>query len=192
MTPVVARIHSRICAEGESDPAGGRASKGRQLCHHAGSFTLVDIARPAIRGMLGIIMTWYSKGLHFECQRSGRCCTGEPGRVWLSDEEVSGLASALGIDDDAFRRRYTVTVHRRGVSLVEKPNNDCIFYRRGHGCQVYEQRPRQCRTWPFWRSNLRSEADWTEAASACPGMNKGPLVTVAEIDSCSENDGLPR
>ena len=41
----------------------------------------------------------------------------------------------------------------------------------GHGkCSVYHLRPTQCRTWPFWASNLRSERDWREAAAHCPGM----------------------
>ena len=48
-------------------------------------------------------------------------------------------------------------------------------------CTVYDTRPRQCRTWPFWNSNLRSREAWDEAAEACPGCNKGDLVPLEQI-----------
>ena len=60
------------------------------------------------------------------------------------------------MSEESFRRRYTEDVYRRGVTLVEKADNhDCIFYDRQRGCTVYEDRPRQCRTWPFWRPLLK-------------------------------------
>ena len=41
-------------------------------------------------------------------------------------------------------------------SLVEYANGDCVFFdSERRSCKVYALRPRQCRTWPFWESNLR-------------------------------------
>jgi uncharacterized protein len=136
-------------------------------------------------------MTWYAEGLRFSCQRSGNCCTGAPGQVWVSEAEIDGLALATGLDADSFRRRYTRTIYRRGVSLTEKANNDCVFFRTGHGCQVYEQRPRQCRTWPFWRALLSSPEAWAAAAKDCPGIGKGRLHQLDEIEANRQDDGLP-
>jgi hypothetical protein len=47
---------------------------------------------------------------------------------------------------------------------------------------VYAARPRQCRTWPFWDSNLKSPDDWKHACEACPGSGKGELHSLAQIE----------
>ena len=136
---------------------------------------------------------WYHNGLQFSCTQCGHCCTGDPGFVWLSEEECDALADRMGLEPLAFRRRYTRVVHRKGQkhrSLVEQANHDCIFWRQGVGCSVYEQRPLQCRTWPFWRSNLRSAEDWSEAAEECPGMNQGDRHDAATISATAAADGL--
>mgnify|MGYP006294009427 CR=1 FL=1 len=133
---------------------------------------------------------WYREGLRFACTQCGRCCTGEPGNVWISEEEIVTLAARLGIDEAAFRRRYTVE-RRKGISLTEKSNNDCVFYQRDHGCTVYEDRPRQCRTWPFWRCNLGEPEDWRLAGEECPGVDRGPVHDAEAIRRIAADDGLP-
>jgi uncharacterized protein len=146
--------------------------------------------RPAIiRGRMP--EPWYKDGLRFTCTQCGNCCTGAPGSIWVSEAEIAALALRLGIDEAAFRKRYTRTVKGRGVSLVEKPNNDCVFWARGRGCTVYEDRPKQCRTWPFWRPLLESRADWDASAEGCPGMNRGKLHAAASIAASAADDGLP-
>ena len=103
------------------------------------------------------------------------------GASWApADEEVEALSIRLGMSENAFRRTYT---RREGDrrTLIEKPNNDCIFYQEGVGCTVYEQRPKQCRTWPFWESNLKSERHWRKTVEICPGSGEGRLYTIEEI-----------
>ena len=39
---------------------------------------------------------WYSGGLAFECTRCGHCCTGDPGFVWVTEEELAAIAKFLG------------------------------------------------------------------------------------------------
>jgi len=133
---------------------------------------------------------WYREGLRFTCTRCGNCCGGGPGYVWVSEDEIAALAERLGMDESAFRRRYTRKL-KRGVSLVEKANYDCVFYDARKGCTVYRQRPRQCRTWPFWRTNLESPVDWEYAAEGCPGMDRGRLHDAATIAATAAEDGLP-
>ena len=135
---------------------------------------------------------WYASGLKFSCTQCGRCCGGAPGDVWISEEEITQLAQRLGLDDASFRRKYTRTVRRRGISLVEKANYDCIFFDKKRGCTVYEDRPLQCRTWPFWRANLRSPEDWAEESAMCPGMDRGTLIDADTITATAAHDGLPR
>ena len=126
---------------------------------------------------------WYADGLRFKCTGCGDCCTGAPGYVWVNKAEIEQLANALGfIDVGKFEGKY---IRKIGIrkSLVEFPNGDCVFFENGtRRCLVYENRPRQCRTWPFWDSNLDTEARWQETSENCPGCDKGKLYSLEEVD----------
>lgn len=123
---------------------------------------------------------WFSDGLRFECTRCGNCCTGEPGYVWLNEAETAALAAACGETLERFIDIYCRPVGTRR-SLRELDDGSCVFYRPGVGCTVYEHRPRQCRTWPFWDSNLDTPTDWAETSRGCPGIGQGRIFTVEEI-----------
>jgi len=122
---------------------------------------------------------WYREGLRFSCLACGACCTGGPGYVWVSDEEIERIAAFLGLERAVFRRRYLVLGYR-GYSLREKAGYDCVFLDGGR-CTIYPVRPRQCRSFPFWPETLRSRADWERFARDCPGMNHGRLYSLEEI-----------
>src|SRR5205807_1713030 len=77
---------------------------------------------------------------------------------------------------------YTHLAHR-GRSLREKSNGDCVFYDRSAGCTIYAVRPRQCRTWPFWESNVAKPEAWRRTCEVCPGSGQGDLITPEEIIS---------
>ena len=131
---------------------------------------------------------WYAAGLAFECTGCGACCAGPgEGYVWVTPKEIVDIAAKLQISEAEMRRKYVRKVGRN-FSLVErKDNNDCIFLvpdgKGGRKCKVYDVRPVQCRTWPFWPSNLASPDDWAYAGLRCPGMNRGPLHDINEIES---------
>src|SRR4051812_27668894 len=123
---------------------------------------------------------WYHEGLRFRCTRCGHCCTGQPGYVWVNDEELAALAEHHGEPVNQTAALYTRPVGRRR-SLREKPNGDCVFYDRSAGCTVYPARPRQCRTWPFWESNVATPESWQRTRAACPGSGRGELIPADEI-----------
>lgn len=131
---------------------------------------------------------WYSDGLRFTCTQCGNCCTGAPGTVKVSDEEIAALASHLGMSRRKFRSTYTRRVDGF-TSLREKENYDCVFYDETKGCRVYRRRPRQCRTWPYWRALVDSPERWEEAAEHCPGMNEGELHSPEMIELSVLDDG---
>lgn len=131
------------------------------------------------RGLV-VSLPWYADGLRFACTRCGNCCTGRPGFVWVTDDEVRAIADFRSEPIDEVVGLYT----RREVrqrSLKERANGDCIFYDRQAGCTIYDVRPRQCRTWPFWESTTASPADWAVAAAECPGCDHGELIPADEI-----------
>ena len=133
---------------------------------------------------------WYWEGLRFECQRCGGCCAGSPGRVWITEDELSQIAAFLGLATDDFRAGYTEEVEGRGRCLNERSNYDCIFYNHKEGCVIYPSRPRQCCTWPFWSWNVETEERWRYTAMDCKGVGKGRLFDVDEISLYAANDGL--
>jgi Fe-S-cluster containining protein len=123
---------------------------------------------------------WYREGLAFTCTRCGACCTGAPGYVWVNEEQIEALSQFLGESIAEFTRRYVRRVGPR-LSLVERPNGDCVFWDREAGCTVYPARPVQCRTWPFWPENIESPEDWRDTTHGCPGADKGRWHSLEEI-----------
>jgi Fe-S-cluster containining protein len=108
--------------------------------------------------------------------------------VLVSEGEANALAARLGMSVGDFLERYTHKTSQ-GRSLKERKTEfgyDCVFLDRekipGKAvCGVYEDRPAQCRTWPFWKSNLTSRNAWERAKRTCPGMDKGKQYTVQQI-----------
>jgi Fe-S-cluster containining protein len=124
---------------------------------------------------------WYAVGLRFECQQCSRCCRGEPGYVWINDDDIRRMAGALGLLPDEFMRAYVRRVGSR-LSLTELPGGDCVLWGGlERGCLVYDVRPVQCQTFPFWREHLKSRRAWDALARSCPGLNQGRLYTLKDI-----------
>jgi hypothetical protein len=123
---------------------------------------------------------WFKDGLKFTCTQCGKCCTGAPGFVWVNDAEIKALAERVNETVSNFERIYVRNVGNRR-SLNELEDGSCVFFRHNYGCTVYEHRPRQCRTWPFWDSNIETQESWKQTCEICPGSGRGELHTVESI-----------
>ncbi|MFH1980464.1 MAG: YkgJ family cysteine cluster protein [Pseudomonadota bacterium] len=117
---------------------------------------------------------FFDSGIRFRCRQCGRCCTGAPGIIRVSAAEAAAIAAALAMDERQFVRTCLQPI-AGSLSIREHADGRCLFYE--NGCRIYPQRPRQCRTYPFWLSNLRSTARWQETLAACPGIGSGSLFT---------------
>ena len=132
---------------------------------------------------------WYADGLQFECTMCGACCTGAPGVVRFSESEAKGIAKRLRITVAEFLERFTHHIGggRRSLNEVETEYGfDCVFLDRttmpGKAvCSLYEDRPLQCRTFPWWPENLKSPRTWNSVARSCEGVGHGPMVPISEI-----------
>ena len=125
---------------------------------------------------------WYADGLQFECSQCGDCCTGAPGFVWVQQQEIDDLAREVELSSEEFEEKYVRKIGARR-SLREFPNGDCVFFDTDkRGCSVYQARPIQCRTWPFWDSNLKNEKSWKATCKECPGSGTGKVYTLEEIE----------
>ena len=127
---------------------------------------------------------WYENGLRFTCTQCGNCCSGFEGYVWVNDEEIARIAEHLQKSVEEVKRLHTRPVGRR-VSLREVgSNHDCTFFDpEKRGCTIYPARPRQCRNWPFWSSNLESPEAWREVQRTCPGAGQGTFFSLEEIEA---------
>lgn len=126
---------------------------------------------------------FYENGLRFQCQGSGKCCTshGEYGFVFLTLEDRKRMARELKIRTSEFTKQYC---DRKGPvwHLKEDPKNpDCMFLKNKR-CSIYEGRPTQCRTWPFWPEVMNAKAWKKDVESFCPGVGQGKLWKAEEIE----------
>ncbi|MBU0568357.1 YkgJ family cysteine cluster protein [bacterium] len=101
----------------------------------------------------------------------GKCCRGREGYIWISMEELEKMAGARKIDVPLFSRQYLRQVQGR-FSLQERVINGehfCCFFDPIDGqCAIYQSRPKQCRTFPFWDS-LKKEPQ--KLLDVCPGVS---------------------
>lgn len=116
---------------------------------------------------------WHHQGLRFECTGCGKCCTGAKGSIFIDQEDLEGMAELLNLSPKDFKRLYVKNRHNR-LMLVEKKRAEgdyaCIFL-KDNRCSVYQARPKQCRTYPFWPENLNSPESWALAAKECEGIS---------------------
>lgn len=137
-------------------------------------------------------LPWYKEGLRFKCTECGKCCTGTSGFVWITEDEMMGMAQALKMSLSSFKKQYTRQRDNR-YALTERKNGanyDCIFL-EGKKCSLYMARPKQCRTFPWWRENLNSKECWEQAAEECEGINDAaPVVSFEEIEHQVAKNGI--
>ena len=129
---------------------------------------------------------WYEKGLHFKCTECGKCCSGAPGYVWVSDEEIEKIAEFLNISIEQVHMKYLVQVGDKfSIKDLREQNHSCIFLRDAK-CSIYSVRPKQCKTYPFWPSILKSKENWEGEAAHCEGIRPdAPKVLKEEIEKSS-------
>jgi Fe-S-cluster containining protein len=133
---------------------------------------------------------WYADGLPFTCTGCGDCCTGSPGYVWVTDADIAAIAEYLDKPIGEIRLLYS-RPQRGKVSLNEYLNGDCIFLEPAtRKCQIYPVRPIQCRTWPFWKSNVATPESWKRTQQTCPGCRSGELVSLETIEELIEQTDL--
>lgn len=127
-------------------------------------------------------MTWWKKGIRFECQGSGNCCVsrGQYGYVYFTKEDRKRMAKHLGLKTDVFTKNYCEKSDGFFHLKEEEGNPNCRFL-KDNRCSVYEGRPTQCRTWPFWPEVMSAKSWKKEVASFCPGVGKGRVVSENEI-----------
>lgn len=132
---------------------------------------------------------FYDDGLRFECQGSGKCCTsrGAYGYVYLTLKDRKRFAAHFGLTTTQFTKEHCENTE--GYLHLKNPERNCGFL-EGKRCGVYEARPEQCRTWPFWPENMGAKGWTKEVAAYCPGIGKGRIHTKEEIEEQLKRDPI--
>ena len=174
--------------------------------------------------------SWFAElapqnNLPFECTGCGKCCKTR-GDVYLSPTETNKAAASLGLSIFEFKQQFVeeeeVTVAmtldpeqipegETGWTVLRHKQEDgsCIFLNDEGLCKIYDARPIQCSTYPFWprimanreacNSEVRLEGDapegaaiddttegqyWTMERGGCEGMLKIAADGTSENDIC--------
>lgn len=112
------------------------------------------------------------------------------------------MAGQLGLGVAEFLATYARQVDGQWtLNEIKGPKgNDCVFLgwdEQGRSlCRLYQARPKQCRTWPFWPENLRRQDDWLRTAQRCPGManglkGRGKVYSLTQILTVKEHQESP-
>jgi len=98
------------------------------------------------------------------CQRCGACCRWE-GDVCVTDEDITAIATFLGMREEDFIDQYCrLQRNRRGLSIIDAEDGACIMLTE-NGCRIQPVKPQQCKDFPYkWNF-----PGWE---NRCPGAGK--------------------
>jgi len=103
----------------------------------------------------------------------GNCCIGESGNIWVNKTEINNLANFLDVDLEQLAQKY---IEKRGYNYsirelkLSEDNYACIFFNlEKKACSIYEVRPSQCRSFPFW-DYFKKNID--EVKKECPAIKE--------------------
>ena len=101
--------------------------------------------------------------------------------MYLTESDVAALAGALGITVTAARQRYTFRDENGWTELDFRGGRCVMLDATTNLCTVYDSRPTQCRTFPFWPELIRRGAWTPEAKRICEGVGNGRVVPKDEV-----------
>jgi len=104
-----------------------------------------------------------------EC--GGKCCIGESGYIWVTPLEIDKIANFLNLSSEEFKKNFLIKVGYKfsiKEKKLDKNNYACWFFdEKTSKCLIYEVRPNQCKTFPFWDFFKTNKE---EVKKECPGI----------------------
>ena len=109
----------------------------------------------------------------FHCQQSGNCCKAS-GYVYVTNNDIKEMAATLNISVELFLKQFVINID--GWQVIASPTfrTNC-FLNLDRKCEVYENRPTACKTYPNWPSIWESEKSLVEESNQCPGLKQAIL-----------------
>jgi len=107
---------------------------------------------------------------NFKCKACGKCCKVE-GYIHVSNTDIKNISRHLKMTEKQFRDKYVRWVHNIGRVLPSGVNSSCIFLKNGK-CGIYQARPVQCSSFPYWDMITGDNDEWEYAKSYCKGCRE--------------------
>ncbi len=123
---------------------------------------------------------WEQDEVRFKCKEDCFKCCLKPGVVNFDKEDLEDAANFLGIPQSKFKKEFKLTRGRSTWEMDVEEDLPCPFL-TPQGCGIHPAKPKQCRTYPFWKENLASRNDWQLTAGFCPGIDAGPRIPATAI-----------
>ncbi|MBA4694906.1 MAG: YkgJ family cysteine cluster protein [Candidatus Poseidoniales archaeon] len=123
---------------------------------------------------------WWMDGVPFQCQPDcGKCCDEPGGIVYLRPDDARIMAShhQMGVQE-WLDRDCRQTIDGRWILKSDPITDICIYLDENKKCTVYQARPAQCKSFPFWAENVRSERSWKRTVSECPGLDSEDAIII--------------
>lgn len=123
---------------------------------------------------------WWMEGVPFKCQENcGACCDQPGGIVYLAPKDAERIASHHKMEvKEWLARDCKQTLDGRFVIKSRPEDGICIYLDENKKCEIYSVRPQQCKAFPWWGENLRSDKAWAEVKSDCPGLTADDAIIV--------------
>ena len=123
---------------------------------------------------------WWMDGVPFACQADcGRCCDDPGGIVYLRQEDAQKLANHHNLSvKDWLERDCRQTLDGRYILNSDQYTDVCIYLDENKKCTVYQSRPAQCKSYPFWAENVRSDRSWKRTVKECPGLGAEDMIII--------------
>jgi Fe-S-cluster containining protein len=199
-----------------------------QECQGLAKAPFLRRIRSVIPSNFPLSLPWYENGLEFSCTGCSKCCQVD-GDVWLAPEEVANIITYLRDDEDGQNGPFSMSDFRKKYVRAEiapadgDPSESWMCLKRNEGactfldssgkCGIYDVRPVQCSTYPFWPSLLEdpeiwrdesvlpdnvsieegsNDRHWSPEFGGCEGIGSGGIGkiidAVAEVDPENLND----
>jgi len=105
---------------------------------------------------------------YYQCVRCGNCCRW-PGDVNVTSEEVTKIADHLGMAEVDFIENCTrLNANRTGLSIIDKPNGECLYLEGVNICRIQSVKPIQCSGFP----NVWNFPGWRDKCEAVEFVNQ--------------------
>tara|TARA_B110000116_G_C16611584_1_gene479664 strand:+ start:66 stop:515 length:450 start_codon:yes stop_codon:yes gene_type:complete len=127
--------------------------------------------------------------INFKCQGSSNCCVSRNsyGYVYLDKNDTKKLSNYVKLSIKKFLKIYCDETDGFTHFKENNKNGKCQFLSKKK-CTIYNARPTQCRTWPFWDENMNAKTWNEEISKFCPGIGKGKIYSAKKIKEIIKED----
>ena len=129
-----------------------------------------------------------SSGFFFQCTQCGICCSNEQeGYVFVYGADIFKMSRKLHLTLAEFAKHFLLIIPydykiwdenledtqktRSFDTLVlnYQQTQNCLFLNDDKGCDLYHDRPLQCKLFPFWNMIMTSEPRFQSILEGCEG-----------------------